>query len=229
MFVNSSSASKKIKGDRCVKPSSLTKSDSTIERRSTKKERRLPSERRKVFGSLSTGLDTRENKLEQRRTIVNRREADQQSNEKIGGVNKLELNQTSINSLINEQILIAKRITTLLPIEADARFSQTENNIRKIYADIKSLMQKEEYLLCLYLKTKAGKLTKLHIDKLLSIINNDISQLSDELIQLAEKYHIAKINQTNMGFVQLDMIAIREKIIVGLYKKKKHLYPIYLT
>lgn len=228
MFATSKSAPKKIKEDKFVKASSMIKDVSTFERRNTRRERRLPLERRKAFSSLSAGEDRRKNKLEQRRDDTNRREVDQQSNTATKSSNKLELNAKSINSLINDQILIVKKITKLLPFKKGVAFTQIETNLQEIYADIKSLMQKEEYLLCLYLETNNETLTKVHIDKLLSIINTDISKLSDELMQFVEKYYIAKLNQTNIGFVQLDMNTIREKIIVGLYKKKKQLYPIYI-
>ncbi len=228
MFTTSRSEPNKIKDGEGVKASSLVEDDSTFERRNTRGERRFPLERRRAFSSLSTGLDRREKKLEQRRNDIDRREIDQQSNTVAESVNKLELNAASIDGFINDQMLIVNKITKLLPFKKGSEFSQIENDIQNIYADIKTLMQKEEYLLCLYLETNNTKLTKVHIDKLLSIINTDISKLSDELMQLAESYYIAKINQTNIGFVQLDLNTIREKIIICLYKKKKHLYPIYI-
>ncbi|MCF6189573.1 MAG: hypothetical protein L3J51_03770 [Cocleimonas sp.] len=229
MFALSRSEPKKIKDGKCVKASPLIESCSTVERRKTRRERRFPLERRKAFSSLSTSIDKRENNLEQRRNDIDRREIEKHSKTVVDKVNKLELNATSIDSLINDQMLIVKKITKLLPIKKGVDFSQIETNISQIYADIKSLMQKEEYLLCLYLETNNGKMRKEDVDNLLSIISTDISRLSDELMQFVKIYYTAKINQTNIGFVQLDMNIIRKKIILCLYKKKKHLYPIYIT
>ncbi len=217
MFATNSSAHKKLEAS------------STCERRKTKKERRFPLERRKTFSTLSAGVDRRKNKLEKRRNDIDRREIGQQSNTIVKKPNNLELNAKSIDKLVNDQILIAKKITKLLPFKKHVEFSQTENVIADIYTDIKSLMEKEEYLLCLYLETNNEKLSETHINILLSIINTDISKLSNEIMQFVGKYHIAKISQKNIGFVQLDMSTIRNKIIICLHKKKKHLYPIYIT
>ncbi len=90
-------------------------------------------------------------------------------------------------------------------------------------------MQKEECFLCLYLDKNEGKISDIHIEKLLSIINLDISKLSNDIVQHIERYRIAKVNQSNIGFVRLDMGIINEKFSTCLEKKKKHLYPIYIT
>ena len=220
------SAHKSIKDD--MKVSSLAANASNPERRTTRRERRLPVERRKTYSSLTAGEDRRRNKLEQRRDDINHREVDPQSNTTTEGANRLQLNATCIDHLINDQMLIIKKITKLLPFKKELGVTQTENNVLEIYADIKHLMQKEEYMLCLYLETNTKKLTSVHTDRLLSVINTDISKFSDEIMQLVRKYYIAKISNSSLDFVQSDMNTIREKIIICLYKKKKLLYPIYI-
>ena len=228
MFATNKIATKKIEEDQYIKVSSLMEDNAILNRRKTLNERRLPLERRKAFSSLYAGDNKRDFELEQRRKAICRRDIDQRSHKTKEKIDNLELNAASINSLIEGQMHIVKKMSKLLPFKNGLGFCQADTIIRMIYDDIKSLMQKEEYLLCLYLKTNNDVLSKLEIDRLLSIINNDISQLSDELMEMVGKYYIAKINETNFGFVQLDMNTVREKIIICLYKKKKHLYPIYI-
>ena len=231
MFAISRSSPKRTKKevDEYIKVSSLITEGSTLDRRKVREERRLTVERRKVFSSLFSGEEKRENKLEQRRKDLDRRNIDQLSSEVVACADKLKLNETSINALINEHSIIVKRLEALLSLKKEVGFNHIEDKVRDVYVDIQTLMQKEEYFLCFYLEINKEKLNEVHIEKLLSIINTDISKLSEEIVQLVEKYRLAKVNQTNIGFIQLDMGIIREKLSACLVKKKLNLYPIYIT
>ncbi len=228
MFAIKKSLAENIEEDQAIKVSFLIEDHAVLERRKTRDERRLPVERRKTFSSLYRGHNKRQTKLGQRRKAISRRDIDQGSFTIDEDINKLALNAVSINNLINDQMRIVKKISQILPFKKGLKFSQLENGIQDIYTEIKLLMQKEEYLLCLYLEANNSKLTIVHIDKLLSIINTDISKLSDEVMQFVDKYYTSTVNDKNIGFIQLDMNAIRKKLIICLYKKKKHLYPIYI-
>ncbi len=228
MFGINRSSSKGTKSDEeYIKISSLIKEGSTLDRRKIEKERRLSTNRRKIFSSLFTGFEKR-NKLKQRREVSCRRD-DVEGNQVIESIDSLALNEKTINTLISEQVFIIKELNELLSLVKEKGFINIEEKLYQVYSNINNIMQKEEYFLCLYLDKNKGKISDVHIEKLLSIINSDISKLSNDVVRHMERYRIAKINQSNIGFVQLDMGIINAKFSACLENKIKHLYPIYIT
>ncbi|MEE9310193.1 MAG: hypothetical protein V3U64_04175 [Cocleimonas sp.] len=200
---------------------------SSVDRRKPKKERRLTLERRKTFSSLFLGSEKRVDKLEKRRKAIDRRNEDDESGT-TSLTDVLSLDNFGIKILVNQHFIIAKKINRLLELGKNEEFNRLDHMVQDVCDAIHSLMEKEEYFLCLYLDKNKKTLTEVHIERLLSIVHNDISALSDDAMALVEKNKAVRIDQNNFGFIKLDMINVREMLGKCLVKKKSNLYPIYI-
>ncbi len=227
MFGISKLSSKKTQDtdDKYIPVSSMIEEGSALDRRKPRNNRRLNPDRRKLLNSFFVSEEKRS--IKHRREISSRRASELQSTGTIDNIDELQLTTSNIQALIREQIFFIEGIDELSLSVKEMAFQGVQDKTQEYVDAVRSQVKKEQHFLRLYIDKDVKYYEGEEAGSSLSDFNTDIYDVSNQVLQLLEKYTVTKVKEENAGFFLMDMKILRDKVSHCLERKQNHLYPKY--